>query len=73
MFADHLESTFQPLLRQTDNENITPVDSGEDCAIVFVTPKEVKKEIDTNIKARKPLAVTYHWKNSERISKKSSS
>ncbi|KMQ84691.1 rna-directed dna polymerase from mobile element jockey-like protein [Lasius niger] len=53
MFADHLESTFQPLLRQTDNENITPADSGEDCAIVFVTPKEVKKEIDTNINGKK--------------------
>lgn len=54
MFADHLESIFQPVLRQTEKENIIPVDSEEDCTIELVrTPKEVKKEIDTNINVKK--------------------
>lgn len=53
MFADHLEKTFQPLLRQTGQENTLPVDNGEDCEIRYVTPKEVKNEIDSNINIRK--------------------
>lgn len=53
MFADHLEKTFQPLARQTEQENTLPVDSGENYEIKFVTPKEVKNEIESNINIRK--------------------
>lgn len=53
MFADHLEKTFQPLPRQTDQENILPVDSDEDYEINYVTPKEVKRETDSNINPKK--------------------
>lgn len=53
MFADHLEKTFQPLPRQIEQENTLPVDSGEDWEIRYVTPKEVKNEIKSNINIRK--------------------
>lgn len=71
MFANHLEKTFQPLTRQTAQENISPVNSGEDYVIKPVTPKKVKNKIESNINIRKAPGFDLITGNPERIAEES--
>ena len=53
LFANHLEETFQPLPRQTENENTTMVNKIDDLEIKYVTLQELKEEIKTSLKGKK--------------------
>jgi hypothetical protein len=53
LFAAYLEETFQPLPRQTANENTTAVSKVDDLNIRHVTLLELKTEINNNLSIRK--------------------
>lgn len=53
LFANYLEETFQPLPRQTADENIIRVARSDELVIQAVTLKELKEEIQKNLNARK--------------------
>jgi hypothetical protein len=53
LFAAYLEETFQPLPRQTANENTTTASKVDDLNIRHVTLLELKTEINNNLSIRK--------------------
>lgn len=53
LFAKHLEETFQPLPRQTADENITPVARVDNIAIQTITLHELKEVINKQLNSRK--------------------
>jgi hypothetical protein len=53
LFAAYLEETFRPLPKQTDEENIYPINKCDDLEITPVTLQELKNEIKGNINAKK--------------------
>lgn len=53
LFATYLEETFQPLPRQTADEDITPISKNDEQDIPPVTLQELEREIKTNLNAKK--------------------
>lgn len=53
LFAEHLEKIFQPLHRQTENENITSMSKRDEEEIQLVSLRELKAEIKDNLNPRK--------------------
>jgi hypothetical protein len=68
-FANYLEQTFQPSENQDEPQLLEQV--GEEMDIAFVTPKEVAKEIKTNINPKKDPGISHNWGNTEKPSKES--
>lgn len=53
LFANHLEETFQPYPKQTEEENIAPINKQDEIKITPITLKELKWEIKNNLNAYK--------------------
>ena len=53
LFANHLEKTFQPLPRQSANENVTKIQRQDELLIKPVTLKELKMEVKSNLNSKK--------------------
>jgi hypothetical protein len=53
IFAAHLEETFKPIDKQTEEENIFRFDKQDNVEIATVSLRELKNEIKTNLSSKK--------------------
>ena len=53
LFAKHLEETFQPFFRQTEDEDVVEITKSDEMEIKSVSLNELKNEIKTNLNSKK--------------------